>query len=201
MYESLASYQYNVSIETYVLFSGNIKDPMTEFTEGNNTYRITPIIMQHKDADKLLENLEQKQKNGETITKEDLIPLVLCPLMGGKTTQKDRINKAYQITQKATEVKLEDIDKIEAMLYAMADKFLDAVSLEKLKEEIAMTRLGQMIWQDGKAEGRVEGRALGKADAYIEMIRDGYITEKEAAKRLNISEEEVKLLLEREVLV
>ena len=36
------------------------------------------------------------------------------------------------------------------MLYAMADKFLDAMDLEKLKEEISMTRLGQMIWEDGK---------------------------------------------------
>lgn len=38
------------------------------------------------------------------------------------------------------------------MLYAMADKFLDAVDLEKLKEEIAMTRLGQMIWEDARNE-------------------------------------------------
>lgn len=34
------------------------------------------------------------------------------------------------------------------MLYALADKFLDAIDLEKLKEEISMTRLGQMIWED-----------------------------------------------------
>ena len=34
------------------------------------------------------------------------------------------------------------------MLYAMADKFLDTVDLENLKEEMSMTRLGQMIWED-----------------------------------------------------
>ena len=192
-YEAITSYQYNVVVETYVLFSGNIKDPMTEFTEGYNTYRIHPIIMQHKDADRLLEKLEQKQKNGEPITKEDLIPLVLCPLMSGESTQKDRINKAYQITRKATEVKKEDIDKIEAMLYAMADKFLDVVSLEKLKEEIAMTRLGQMIWQDGV----IEGEARGKIDAYVEMIQEGFVTVVEAAKKLNISKEEVEELLKQ----
>ena len=72
--------------------------------------------------------------------------------MNGKTSQKERINRAYHITRKATEIKKEDTDKIEAMLYAMADKFLDAVDLEKLKEEIAMTRLGQMIWEDARNE-------------------------------------------------
>lgn len=40
------------------------------------------------------------------------------------------------------------MSKIEAMLYAMTDKFLEAVHLEQLKEEISMTRLGQMIWEE-----------------------------------------------------
>ena len=157
-YESLTSYQYNVTVETYVLFSGNIKNPMTEFTEGENTYRIKPIIMQQRDADKLLAKLEQKQNKGEIITKKDLIPLILCPLMSGITSQKDRINKAYHIIRNTTEIEKTDAGKIEAMLYAMADKFLDAIDLEKLKEEMAMTRLGQMIWEDGVAEGRVKGK-------------------------------------------
>ena len=155
-YEALTSYQYNVKVETYVLFSGNIKNPMTEFTEGQNTYRIIPIIMKDKNADKLLVNLEQKQKNGEPITKTDLVPLILSPLMAGNSSQKDRINKAFHIIHKAKLIKREDKDKIEAMLYAMADKFLDTVDLEKLKEEITMTRLGQMIWEDGIAEGKAE---------------------------------------------
>lgn len=197
VYEALTSYQHKADVTTYVLFSGNIQKPMTEFSEGINTYRVQPIIMKHRNADELLANLERKQKNGEVITKEDLIPLVLCPLMAGESSQKDRINKAYHITRNATEVKKDDINKIEAMLYAMADKFLDLVDLEKLKEEIAMTRLGQMIWQDGVTEGE----ARGKADAYIEMIRDGFVTEEEAARRLNISEEEMRVLLGRKELV
>lgn len=150
VYESVTSYQYEAEVTTYVLFSGNIKDPMTEFSEGINTYRVKPIIMKHRNADELITNLEQKQKNGEVITKEDLIPLVLCPLMAGESSQKDRIHRAYRITRNVKEVEKEDISKIEAMLYAMADKFLDAVELKQLKEEIAMTRLGQMIWEDGK---------------------------------------------------
>lgn len=196
-YEAITSYQYKVEVKTYVLFSGNIKDPMTEFTEGFNTYRIYPIIMQHKDADELLANLERKLESGECITKEDLVPLVLCPLMGGKSSHKERISKAYRITRNATEVKKEDIQKIEAMIYAMADKFLDAVDLEKMKEEIAMTRLGQMIWEDGMTKGEARGEARGKTAAYVEMIRDGFITVKDAASRLGMTEEEIYKLLEK----
>lgn len=204
VYEALTSYQYKVSVETYVLFSGQIKNPMTEFTEGGNTYRVTPIIMQHKDADRLLENLQQKQQREETITKADLIPLVLCPLMGGQLSQKERINKAFQITKHVTGIERADTDKIEAMLYAMADKFLEAADLEKLKEEIAMTRLGQMIWEDGNAKGKIagkiEGKIEGKIDTYLEIVRDGILTKKEAALRLHITEEELEELLKENIL-
>lgn len=184
-YEALTSYHHKVVVETYVLFSGNIKRPMTEFSEGFNTYKIKPIIMKDHNADNLLANLERKQNNKEIITKEDLIPLVLCPLMSGDTPTKDRIDKAYQIIKKATKIKKDDIAKIEAMLYAMADKFLDAIDLEKLKEEISMTRLGQMIWEDSREA------------TLLELFKDGLLTVQDVAIRLNITEEEVAKLLEK----
>ena len=195
-YEALTSYQYKVVVETYVLFSGTIKHPMTEFTEGINTYKITPIIMQDYNADKLLTKIEQKQKEGVTITKEDFISLVLCPLMGGQSSQKERINKAYHIIRRTSEVKKEDTVKIEAMLYAMADKFLDIVDLEKLKEDMIVTRLGQMIWEDGIEKGKEEGIEKGRVTMVLELLGDGLLTITDAALRLNITEEEVKKLLE-----
>ena len=54
-----------------------------------------------------------------------------------------------------------------------------------------MTRLGQMIWEDGIAEGKIS--------AYIEMIRDGFITEEEAASRLNMTLEDIKIFLKDNV--
>ena len=147
-YEASASYQYKVAVETYVVFSGNIKNPMTEFTEGFNTYKVYPIILQGHNADIFLKELKQKQASGETITKNDLISLVLSPLMAGNSSIKDRITTSYGILRNATNFNKTDIAKSQAMLYALADKFLDAIDLEKLKEEISMTRLGQMIWED-----------------------------------------------------
>jgi len=138
VYEALTSYQYNVVVETYVLFSGNIKKPMTEFTEGYNTYRVKPIIMQEK-------------------------------------------NKK---------------DKIEAMLYAMADKFLEAAELEKLKEEIAMTRLGQMIWEDGVAEGELRGKTEILTRQIKIKLEKGKSVE-EIAEALEENPETIKELMEK----
>ena len=140
-------------------------------------------------------NLEQKQQSGRPLTKNNLIPLVLSPLMNGSSSIKDRINKAYRIIGKTTELKKDDTAKMEAMLYAMADKFLNAIDLEKLKEEISMTRLGQMIWEDGRADGMAAGREEGKIAILLELIKDGLLTVKDASIRLGISETEIEKLL------
>ena len=65
MYEAVTSYQHKVSVTTYVLFSGNILNPVAEYTEGVNTYRIIPIIMRDQNADRLFSRLQQKLKEGQ----------------------------------------------------------------------------------------------------------------------------------------
>ena len=57
---------------------------------------------------------------------------------------------------------------MEAILYVFAAKFLDRAELESIKEEMAMTILGQMIWDDamekGIEKGIEKGRAAGRAE-------------------------------------
>ena len=84
----MVSQQFRTDVTTYVLYSGKIKNPVTEFSEGVNTYRVVPIIMQNDNADILLQELQEKMENGEEITREELVRLVLTPLMGGETALK-----------------------------------------------------------------------------------------------------------------
>ncbi len=44
---------------------------------------------------------------------------------------------------------------MEAMLYALATKFLDKTELRKVKEKINMTLLGQMLMEDGIEKGEM----------------------------------------------
>lgn len=182
-YEAMASYQNKVAITTYVLFSGKIKNPLTEYTEGINTYRICPIIMQDHDADLLFLQLQEKIDSGQQLTKGDLIPLVLCPLMSGGISIKDRIKLSFSITRNATSAKSEDVRKIDAMLYAMAEKFLETLDLDELKEELSMTRLGQMIYDDGIAKGISEGITQG-IQAFVESCKELEISKESTLEKL-----------------
>lgn len=185
-YEAVASYQHGVEITTYVLYSGTIKSPVTELREGVNTYRIVPIIMQDRNADLLIGKLKEKAARGEEITKSDLVQLTLCPLMAGETCQKDRIKAAYEITKEATEISPEEKRKIEAVIYTMADKFLDNASMEEIKEAVSVTKLGQMLVNDG-----IEKSKLESARNLLDLLDEATI-----AERIGLSLETVKRLKE-----
>ena len=103
----------------------------------------------------LLEQIAEKED--PQLSREDIIPLLFSPLMGGDSGQRERILKCIQILRNAEkDFSKNDIQKMEAVLYAFAVKFLDDDDLKAIKEAIAMTKLGQMIWDDAVEKGREE---------------------------------------------
>lgn len=124
--------------------------------------------MQEKSADELIGRLEKCVAEDVPLKREDLVMLPLCPLMDGTMPQKDRIRAAFAITREATTINPDEIRKIEAVIYAMADKFLESMDIEEIMEEIKMTRIGQKLVSAGIAEGLAEGIAEGHAEGMLE---------------------------------
>ena len=124
---------------------------MTEFTEGVNTYRIVPIIMQGHNADVVIAEIQKKRETGVGLTREDLIPLLLTPLMSGEMPIVDRVNESLGIIKGAKgNLDQTEEEKMEAVLYTFAAKFLDEQELDSVKEVLSMTRLGEMLREDGE---------------------------------------------------
>lgn len=48
-------------------------------------------------------------------------------------------------------------EKTIAILYTLADKFLKGIDLQEIREVVLMTRLGQMIYDDGLEKGMEKG--------------------------------------------
>ena len=181
-YEAATSYQQNVDIYTYVLFSGQIENPVTELQTGFNTYRVHPIIMKGKRVEEVFDNIDAKLNSNTTLTKEDLIPLTLCTIMGGEMPLKERVIKAFDITKNMRD-SIPEAEKIEAVVYAMAEKFMDSVTLEQLKEAVGMTRLGQMMYNDG-----VEATQIKIAKNLLDEFSDEKIAEKTGLKPETVKE-------------
>ena len=194
VYEALTSYQHDVSVTTYVLYSGKIKKPVTEFTEGANTYRVCPIVLSDKNSDQLILQLQEKAERGEVLTKEDLIPLALCPLMSGDMSQKQRIRFAFKIMGNARIEDPQIVQKIEAVIYTMADKFLDRMEMDEIREEIKMTVLGQMLVNDGIAQGIAQGITQTRMELVKKKLQKGKSVE-EIADALEETVETVQELI------
>ena len=83
---------------------------------------------------------------------------------------KDRVEAAYRITWEAGSVGQEELDKIEAVLYIMADKFLESAEMDELMEVVGMTRLGQKLLNRGIEQGIEQGKEEEKMDIAQKLI-------------------------------
>lgn len=110
------------------------------------------------------------QKPVESISRNDIIPVLFSPLMDGTSRVAERIRKGILVLKRAEDTFVKtDIRKMEAVLYVFAAKFLDTDEFELIKEELAMTKLGQMIWDDALEKGRAAGEQQA-SDRYSRLI-------------------------------
>lgn len=188
-YEALTSYQHKVDVCTYVLYSGQIEHPITELKTEFNTYRVQPIILKGKRVEEVFDSINQKLQDNIPLSKADLVPLTMCALMGGEMSQKDRIKKALDITKIAKDTIVE-AEQIEAVVYAMAEKFLDSVTLEELKEAVGMTKLGQMWYNDGLEAGMAQGAEEAKLENAKNLI--GILSDELIAEKIGLPLETIK---------
>ena len=173
-HEAVTGYTYQVPVTTIVICSAKAAEVLSELHEGINTYRVMTVRLKDRDADQLFDQLKQKLQTGERIEREEVIPLLLTPLMSGKMAEKERFIEGNRLLQASGEITADEGAKMQAVLYALAVKFLDSKDLEEVKEEFSMTLLGQMLVNDGIEKGRSETlRELA-----IEMRKNGEPYEK-----------------------
>lgn len=162
-YEASTARQYNVPVITYVICSSKVRKLKDSMREGINTYKVRVIRLKNESADKVLENLSESPKR--KIKRKDMIPLLFTPLMSGEQKMQWRVIESIRILKKAEKMFSEqEIRKMEAILYILAAKFLSEDELKFIKEEIAMTKLGQMIWDDAVNKGREEWERIGREE-------------------------------------
>ena len=157
-YEAVFSHETGKKVLTYVIYSGGIKNARDTLDCGTYSYKISPIFLTQKSADEVFHYLQEKSRKGEGFTDEDYAKLSLTPLMSSGQGRKDTIKTAILLAKQDTRVTAE---KTVAILYTLADKFLQGSDLEEIKEVVAMTRLGQMLYDDGLKAGKSEGRIEG----------------------------------------
>lgn len=184
-YDAVYSHKTGKKVITYVIYSGGIKKTRAELDCGLYTYRVNPIYLQDKNADFVFRRLKEKLKNGEFLSEADFSNLCLTPLMSGNMSKKETIKEAMLLARQSSSAAAE---KTTAMLYALADKFLDNEELEEIKEVVRMTRLGQMLLD----EGMEYGKDAGRRNIILRMLSKKQYSYEEIADVAEITVEEVR---------
>ena len=159
-----------------------------------------------KDSDQLFKRLKENAEQGLKPTKADLVSLLLTPLMSGRLRIEERIIKSMNILQNSRELITEvELEKMQAVLYTLADKFLNETELSRVKEMIAMTKLGEMLVEDGIKRGiergLEEGMEKGIEKGIVETCRELGVsfdeTIKKIKQRFGISEKEAREIVKK----
>ena len=161
VYEAILMRKEKKKVITYVIYSGGIKKVKTKLDCGIYTYQVNPVYLTGHDADEIFQSVKAKIEAGEPLSEDDFANLTLTPLMTSKMCRKDVIKEAIQIVKQEKQLTAE---KTMAMLYTLADKFLSAVEVNEIKEVLAMTRLGQMLYDDGVKKGMERGIERGREE-------------------------------------
>lgn len=90
-------------------------------------------------------------------------------------------------------MKDEESQKIQAVIYALAEKFLKYEEMDEIKGVINMTRLGQMLVNDGIAQGLTQGMSQGKAEAVVEILNIKGMISDDLKQRI-VTEKDVDVL-------
>lgn len=155
-YEAVTSCAFDVPVTTYVLYTGKAKSPRSELTEGLNTYKVNIVQLKGRDADVLFAELEKKQQTAD-IEKKNLVSVILAPLMSGKMSMKERMLRGVELLRRNFgKVDQEEYMRLEAMLYALATKFLEDEDSKEVMEGLKMTKLGEMLMEAGMEKALTE---------------------------------------------
>lgn len=94
--------------------------------------------------------------------------------MSGEMKMGERICRGMDILQSSgLDVREQEIKRMQSVLYALAVKFLKKDELERVKERIGMTILGQMLWDMGIEKGIEKGWEQGKEEGLEIGLKKG----------------------------
>ena len=90
------------------------------------------------------------------------------------------------------------------MIIDMSNKVIENLTkkYDKVKKGVESVMVGRVleyeaktIYNEGVSQGISQGISQGKAEMLLDLVRDGMLSIEEAARRLQISEEEIEMML------
>lgn len=148
-------------IKIIVIYTADVESAWEEYDLKGVRIKIEAAYLVHMDTENIYEKIKSKIHDGDMLTEEEVMELMILPLtVKGKENKQEVIIKAVELAKKLINQK----QRLEVLagILTFTDKVIDENYREKVKEEMEMTQVGQMIFDDGVKHGEKIGEKRGE---------------------------------------
>ena len=139
-------------IKMIVIYTADVEHVEAVYDLGGVVLTIEPAYLIHLDTNQIYLKLKAKIDRQESLSDEELMELMILPLTvkgveGKQKTIVAAVNLAKQLPESSQSI------QALAGILTFADKVIDKEYKKRIKEEMQMTQIGQMLIDEGREQG------------------------------------------------
>lgn len=153
-----------------IIYTADVEWSETVYDLGGVILTVEAAYLTHLDTEASYRKIKRRIENGASLTEEELMELMILPLtVKGKPRKQELIVAAVKLAKQLPE-RTQTIQALAGIL-TFSDKVIDNAYKKRIKEEMLMTQVGQMLIDEGIEKGLEAGKAKGEVLKLISMIR------------------------------
>lgn len=147
-------------VKMVVIYTADVERADSVYDLGGLVLHVESAFLIHLDTEGIYEELAKKIYEKKKLTEEELMKLMVLPLtVKGKKDKQEMIVKAVKLAKQIGD-RRQELRALAGIL-TFTDKVIDETYREKIKEEMQMTQIERMIFDDGLVEGEERGIEKG----------------------------------------
>ena len=148
-------------IKIVVIYTADVERACSIYDLEGVIVKVENAFLVNLNTEEICEKLKTRISCKQALNEEELLQLMVLPLtVKGKQAKQNMIVKAVELA-KGIKVRNQAIQALAGLL-TFTDKVIDETYRERIKEELEMTQVGKMIFDDGLQQGVKEGMEQGK---------------------------------------
>ena len=147
-------------LKILVIYTADVSQAQEIYDLGGVVIQVEASYLIHQNTKEIYGRLKEKVSGGEELNVTERMELMILPLtIKGKKEKQEYIQKAIELAKKMEDRR--QGAQVIAGILTFTDKILDPAYAKRVKGEIKMNLVSQMIFQDGFDSGVEQGMNQG----------------------------------------
>lgn len=164
-------------IKMIVIYTADVEQAESQYDLGSLILMVESAFLLKIETMKIYQELEEKVAAGQVLSEEELMKMMILPLtVKGNPGKQEAIVKVIGLAKRLPD-RTQSIRALAGIL-AFSDKVIDADYSKQIREEMQMTQIERMIYEEAsevwRVKGLEEGRQKGLEEGRKEGLDKGY---------------------------